>query len=108
MGNYFADQYSLLHFSVGVIAYYWNIPILLAFLVHFIFEIIENTQFGMKFINNFFVGNSILSWPGGKDKADTIINIIGDNAFFILGWFISRALDIFGSKYGWYTRHLHQ
>lgn len=106
MGNYFADQYSLLHFSVGVISYYWNIPFILAFAVHFLFEIIENTNQGMSIINNFFVGKGILTWPGGKDKPDTLINIIGDNVFFALGWLVSQTLDILGSKYGWYVRHI--
>jgi hypothetical protein len=106
MGNYFADQYSLLHFSVGVLSYYWNIPFLLAIVVHILFEIIENTNQGMSFINTLFVGKGLLTWPGGKDKPDELINIIGDNVFFALGWIVSQILDVLGSKYGWYVRHI--
>lgn len=106
MGKYFADQYSLLHFSVGIIAYFWNVPFTLAFILHMIFEIVENTKFGMSIINNFFVSDTILSWPGGKDIPDTLTNTIGDNVFFALGWIVSRYLDVIGSKYGWYVPHL--
>tara|TARA_Y100000780_G_C13622519_1_gene393119 strand:+ start:54 stop:356 length:303 start_codon:yes stop_codon:yes gene_type:complete len=93
MGKYFADQYSLLHFSVGVIAYFWNVPLIIALLIHVIFEIVENTEKGMSIINNYFVGDTILTWPGKKTKADTFVNIVGDNVFFVLGWVFSKLLD---------------
>lgn len=93
MGKYFSDQYSLLHFSVGVVAYFWNIPLIIATIIHAIFEIVENTEQGMFIINKFFVGDTILTWPGKKNKPDTITNIIGDNVFFIIGWIISNILD---------------
>ena len=53
MGLNFADQYSLLHFAVGVVLYFWNIPLSLAIILHTIFEIVENTKMGMKFINTY-------------------------------------------------------
>jgi len=91
------DQFSLLHFSVGVICYFWNISLINFTIIHFIFEILENTQNGMYFINNF-----ITLWPGGKPKPDTIINIFGDNVFGILGWLSAYYLNIYGKKYNWY------
>ena len=57
MGLHFADQYSLLHYAVGVVAYFWIIPFILTIIIHTIFEIIENTTFGMGIINRFFVKN---------------------------------------------------
>ena len=102
MGYLFADQYSLLHFSVGSIAYFWNIPFAIALVVHFIFEMLENTKLGMRLINRYIIHKGYFSWPGGKNKADKSLNILGDNFFFALGWIISAALDVLGIKYKWY------
>ena len=30
--------------------------------------------------------NNIKLWPGGKEKADTILNSIGDQFYGLLGW----------------------
>ena len=102
MGIKILDQYSLLHFSVGIILYFWNIPLLQAFMLHFLFEIVENTEMGMKIINIWFKN----IWPGGKYYADSSMNILGDNIFFVMGWLLAKAVDEVGSKYGWYKRHL--
>lgn len=88
MGSRVIDQYSLLHFAVGVVAYFWGLSWQLLLLLHVVFEIVENTRMGMAFINNY-----IPIWPGGKQKADSIINMISDNAFSILGWFASNYAD---------------
>jgi hypothetical protein len=80
MGIYFTDKYSLLHFTNGIIAYYWNISFTLWFILHLLYEYIENTQQGIKIINK------IKLWPGGKEKPDTIINNIGDQFYGMLGW----------------------
>jgi hypothetical protein len=97
MGNDLIDQYSILHFSVGVITYFWQIPFLLGFIGHLIFEYFENTPQGMNIINKYFVReNTILRWPGGKDKPDSFLNsMIGDNLFYALGWIISKVLDVY-------------
>ena len=34
MGLIFADQYSILHFSVGSVAYFWNINFITAIVLH--------------------------------------------------------------------------
>ena len=97
MGNGIFDQYSILHFSVGVIFYFWQVPFIIGLLIHIIFELFENTKTGMDIINEYFVKpNTILRWPGGKDKPDTFLNsMIGDNLFYVLGWIISYYLDIY-------------
>ena len=77
---YFTDKYSLLHFTSGIIAYYWNISFTLWFILHLLYEYIENTQQGIKIINK------IKIWPGGKEKPDTTINNIGDQFYGMLGW----------------------
>ena len=76
-----------------MIAYFWNVPLITALLIHIIFEIFENTEQGMSIINNYFVGNSMLTWPGKKTRPDTFTNILGDNVYFVLGWIISKILD---------------
>jgi len=106
MGANFADQYSLLHYAVGVIAYFWNIPFILTIIIHTLFEIVENTKFGMGIINRFFVKNKHFSWPGGKNKPDAFINNVGDTIFFAVGWLSAHYLDATGNKYGWYPAHI--
>ena len=80
MGTRFTDKFSLLHFASGIIAYYWNISFLAWFIIHLIYEYVENTVYGMKLINK------ITLWPGGKDHADTILNSMGDQFYGLLGW----------------------
>lgn len=102
MGYRFFDQYSILHFSVGVITYFWNISFIVAALVHFIFEILENTTTGVYMINKYIIEPGYFSWPGGKHKPDSLMNVIGDNSFFILGYLIAYYLDFIGTKQKWY------
>ena len=80
MGFEFTDRYSLLHFASGIIAYYWGISFATWFVIHLLYEYLENTKQGMKIINK------IKLWPGGKEKADTILNRIGDQFYGLLGW----------------------
>ncbi len=106
MGKFFIDQYSLLHLAVGIIAYFWNISLVTSFLAHFLFELGENTKMGMNIINTYFTKGSILHWPGGKPHTDARINIVGDNIFFVFGWILARAVDLYGSSKGYYTIHI--
>jgi hypothetical protein len=80
MGIRFTDKFSLLHFATGIIAYYWNISFLSWFVIHLIYEYIENTVYGMRLINK------ITFWPGGKEHADTFLNSMGDQFYGLLGW----------------------
>ena len=73
MGVFFSDKFSLLHLATGIIAYYWSIALFHWFIIHALYEIIENTTWGMKIIRN------ITLWPGGKSKPDTITNQFGVN-----------------------------
>lgn len=98
MGFRFLDQYSLLHFSVGVVAYFWGVPFLVWFIIHIAFEIIENSSGGILGINKYFSG----IWPGGKSESDNLKNIIGDQLVASLGWIIAWYIDKLGIKYNWY------
>jgi hypothetical protein len=101
MGYRFIDQYSLLHFAVGIVAYFLGINFKLWLLLNIIYEIIENSQFGIKIINKLsFI------WPGGKKIADTPINSVSDIIFAMLGWFIAQQIDIIGQRKGWYVKHI--
>ena len=51
MGKYIFDQFSLLHFSVGVVVYFWGIDFKTWFIVHALFELLENTKYGVAFID---------------------------------------------------------
>jgi len=90
MGKKIFDQYSLLHFASGVIAYHWNISLKNFIVMHFLFELLENTTYGIFIINKYFKN----IWPGGKDEKDAFMNsFIGDNFFGITGWIIAKKLD---------------
>jgi hypothetical protein len=102
MGRLFADQYSILHFSVGSIMYFWNVSFIFALIVHTLFEYVENTQTGMKLINKYVIHPGWFSWPGGKNESDTLVNNIGDTVFFALGFLISQWLDLVGTNREWY------
>jgi hypothetical protein len=65
--------------------------------IHTIFEILENTQTGIYIINNY-----ITFWPGGKPKADTLINNLGDTVFAILGWLSALLITSQGEKLNCY------
>ena len=88
MGVYFTDKYSLLHFAVGVVVYYWNMSVLVWFVLHMLFEYAENTEYGMRIINNF------VYWPGGKDHADSLVNRLGDQFYGMLGWIFAHIICI--------------
>ena len=90
MGSNIFDQYTLLHFASGVIAYFFGINFWVWVIIHTIFEITENTQCGMRFINNY-----LTFWPGGKPEADGIINSVGDTVGASVGWLCAKWLDDF-------------
>ena len=89
MGLRFFDQYSLLHFATGVVAYFWSISLFITVAIHILFEYIENTSIGMDIINTYFIG----WWPGGKTHPDNLFNSASDTLFTSLGWLISYKLD---------------
>jgi len=88
MGQYAFDQFSLLHFASGIVAYFWGISALTIFVLHVVFELVENTTMGMKFINTY-----IPFWPGGKPYADSIINQVSDTIMTMIGWYVSQYAD---------------
>lgn len=98
MGQQFLDQYGLLHFATGILAYFWGVSFFWSLVIHTLFEWLENTQTGMRFINVTLGG----IWPGGKPAADAMINRVGDTVTFALGWVVSDALDRIGTLRGWY------
>lgn len=101
MGLQLFDQYTYLHFAVGVIVYFWNISLVYWFVLHSIFEFVENTQMGINIINKYF-----WFWPGGKPRPDSIMNMVGDTLGAIFGWVSAYFLDTLGHKYNWYERHI--
>jgi hypothetical protein len=103
MTGRFLDQYTYLHFAVGVIFYFWGFSMLSWIIIHTLYEILEITPFGTNFINKYF-GNI---WPGGgKHVAEPIINGVGDTIASIVGWLSAYYLDVIGNKYGWYPLHI--
>lgn len=101
MGYRYFDQYTYLHFAVGIVVYFWNISILNWVILHTIFEFLENTQMGVNIINQY-----VVFWPGGKSTPDTIVNNLGDTIGAILGWLSAYYLDKLGNKYKLYSLHI--
>ena len=89
MGLRAFDKYSLLHFAVGVVAYFWSISFIMIIAIHIIFEYVENTSIGMNFINTYFKR----WWPGGKTHPDNLLNMTSDTVFTGIGWLVSYQLD---------------
>ena len=101
MGDYLLDQYTYLHFASGIIAYFWNISLVQWIILHTVFEIIENTKIGVHIINKYMI-----FWPGGKPKADSFTNNVGDTIGALLGWLSAYGIDTVGSKYKLYEKHI--
>jgi hypothetical protein len=87
MGVWFTDKYSLLHFACGIVVYYWSISFVAWFILHFIFELAENTETGMRYIRKIKV------WPGGKTHSDAWINRAGDQFYSMVGWLLAYYFD---------------
>lgn len=102
MGINVFDQYSLLHFATGIVAYFWGISFEAWLVMHTIFEIVENTGAGMFLINE-TLGDI---WPGGKKYPDSFVNSAADIVFSMIGWLTAKWLDEFGSKHNLYPRHV--
>jgi hypothetical protein len=85
MGNKFFDKFFYLHIATGIMSYFLNISFINAIILHIIFEIVENSKQGIRFINNY-----LTFWPGGKPRSDTFINSFGDTVAFALGWKIAQ------------------
>lgn len=88
MGKRAVDQFTILHFSVGVLAYFFHIPLWLFIVLHIVFEIVENSKIGMKIINDY-----IPIWPGGKPGRDSLINSTFDLASAVIGFLVAQSLD---------------
>jgi hypothetical protein len=101
MGTKFFDQYSLLHFASGIIAYFFGIKWIYWIIIHTIFEYSENTAVGMEFINSY-----LPFWPGGKPNPDAITNSIGDSISATFGWSVAYTADRLGVKFSLYPSHL--
>ncbi len=87
MGNLFTDKYSLLHLAVGIIFRFFNISFIHSIIIHTLFEIIENSNYGIHFIDKY-----ISIWPGGKKESDTLINSLGDLFYFSIGWYLANLM----------------
>ena len=89
MGKQLFDRFTLLHIAVGVVMFYWNISFKNTIIFHTIFELLENTDMGVKFIST-----HIKQWPGGKPYADSPINMLGDTIGVALGWYLAHKTKI--------------
>jgi hypothetical protein len=101
MGFRLFDQYTLLHIASSIVAYYWGLSFTEWMIVHTLFELAENTEIGIHFINHY-----LSMWPGGKQGPDGWLNMTGDTIAAVFGWYIAYSLDEYGSSNGWYPKHI--
>ena len=92
MGKKLFDQYTYLHFAVGIVSFYWDVSLKNLIIIHTFFEILENTEIGMKIINQ------IKYWPGGKQYSDSLINMVGDTIGVIIGWYTASLVNNYFMK----------
>jgi hypothetical protein len=85
MGHLFIDNYSLLHFGSGIIAYYLGFSFITWFILHALFEVSENLLFRSI--------NKIEIWPGRKPIPDTFMNSVGDQLLTMIGWCIGYLVN---------------
>jgi hypothetical protein len=83
MGTNIIDKYSLLHLLAGIVFKLLNINLYHTIFLNIVFEYLENTPYGMSYIN------TLDWWPGGKPSKDSLINSISDILFVVLGWYIA-------------------
>lgn len=101
MGKQMIDQYIYLHFSSGIMMYFFGLSIRNTLIIHTIFEILENTKVGMLFINKY-----LTFWPGSKNYPDSLVNSLGDTVGVLAGWISAYLIDQIGNKYGLYDKHI--
>ena len=102
MGIRLFDQYTFLHYACGVVVYFFGVSLDKWMMLHTLFEISENTAYGVRFINTYLAN----IWPGGKPQSDSVVNIVGDSVGTLMGWLSAMVLDQLGDKLGWYERHI--
>lgn len=78
----------MLHLATGVIMYFMGISFRTAMIINILFEIVENTDTGRKFITNY-----LRFWPGGKSQADSLVNSLSDIMFVALGWIVAQYVS---------------
>lgn len=81
------DQYSLIHFSVGILFFFTRISLLLSTITHATVSLLYNTDSGHEMIRKL-----AFWWPGSK-RPDSPYNIMGDNISFVSGWLVASAVD---------------
>ena len=83
MKRHFFDQWFLLHVLVGAAGRTMGLSQTTYVLSHITYEILSNTQAGMKFLN------SIPFWPP-KHEIDELENVIADPFWGWVGWSLAN------------------
>ena len=89
MGKNLIDAYSITHFIGGIILEKFNISFITSNILHFLFEIIENYILVPLQKRGCISLPPILPIKDCKNESDTIINILGDQLSFIVGFSFS-------------------
>ena len=72
--------------------YFIGFSLAFTFILHIIFEVVENTTEGINFINNYLSW----FWPGCKEVPDSLLNSVCDTIEVIAGWLEAKYIDNMG------------
>jgi hypothetical protein len=86
MGKYVIGKYSIYHLCSGIIAYYCGLSFAKWFILHAIYEVLENSRLQKEL-------DKIEIWPGRKPSPDTFMNSIGDQISTMTGWCIGYVVN---------------
>ena len=94
MGKYYLDYYSFSHFIGGIILQRMGLSRIVAYSLHIFFELFENYIYVPYFKGRCISIPYILPIVDCKTKPDSLINMISDQIFFMLGFEFAKKISI--------------
>ena len=97
MGIHFFDYYSFSHFIGGMILQRMGLSRIIAYSIHIFFELLENYIYVPYFKGRCISIPYILPIVDCKTEPDSLINMISDQIFFMIGFEFARKIKNFVS-----------
>ena len=94
MGKHFFDYFSISHFIGGMILQRMDLSRVDAYSLHVFFELFENYIFVPYFGGRCISIKHLLPITDCKTKPDSLINMISDQIFFMIGFEFAKLINI--------------
>ena len=94
MGIHFFDYYSFSHFVGGMILQRMGLSRIVAYSLHIFFELFENYIYVPYFGGRCISIPYILPITDCKTKPDSLINMVSDQIFFMIGFEFAKLINI--------------